>query len=78
MGQAQRSGRWVRTLAALRDRPHQWANVGPAHRSTVALILKGQLGGAVPGEFEVTSRACGRADGKVDIYARYVGGEVSA
>ena len=35
-------------------------------------IRKGRYSGAAAGEFEVTSRKT--ADGKFDIYARYVGG----
>ena len=64
-------GRWYRALDTLRQHPGVWANIGAADRSVGSLISAGRLGGAHPGEFEVTTRI--RDDGKCDIYARFVG-----
>lgn len=71
-----RAGKWVRICAELRvgakTRPGEWARIYTSGNTAFATMLKqGKLGDAVPGEFEALSRR--NADGKYDIYARFVG-----
>lgn len=68
-----RMGKWAKICAELRTKPGHWAKVHSSSNTAFATMLKrGDLGDAQPGEFEATCRRT--ADGRYDIYARYVGG----
>ena len=69
-----KSRKWTTIFHQLRKRPGEWALVDSTTTTTTATQIKhGALGGAKPGEFEATSRK--NTAGKLDIYARYVGGD---
>lgn len=68
---------WQTVFAALRQRPGTWALVEEgANAGTGSLIKNGRYSGTEAGEFDAVVRS--RPDGKFDVYARYVGGEVSS
>lgn len=72
---AKRSSGWGKFVArALREKPGQWANIGARSRSCAHMI---RHGGSAPfqpaGSFEAVTRT--RDDGKVDVYARYIGSD---
>lgn len=66
-----RGGKWTVILAALRERPGQWARVATSSNTGMATLLRqGKLGDAQPGEFEAVARV--DELGAFDIYARYI------
>ncbi len=66
-------------LDALRQHPGQWAKYPDPQptRTACGTIKNGKAYGAQPGEFEAKTSAAGATNGRVFIYARYVG-EVDA
>ena len=70
--QSSNGGAWAGVAEKLRDRPGEWAFVGRVSPSTSTQIKRGLLRGFAPaGDFEAVTR--NQADGKADVYARYVG-----
>ena len=68
-----KGSKWTDIATALRANPGKWALVHHGAASVAANIRAGRLAGMSQGEFEAASRMT--ADGKADIYARFVGGE---
>ena len=68
-----KGSKWTDIATALRANPGKWALVHHGSVSMAANIRAGRLTGMSQGEFEAVSRKS--ADGKTDIYARFVGGE---
>ena len=68
-----KGSKWADIATTLRANPGKWALVHHGAASVAANIRDGRLTGMSQGEFEATSRKS--ADGKTDIYARFVGGE---
>lgn len=68
-----KGSKWADIATTLRANPGKWALVHHGAASMAANIRAGRLADMPRGEFEATSRKS--ADGKADIYARFVGGE---
>ena len=68
-----KESKWADIATALRANPGKWALVHHGAASMAANIRAGRLADMAQGEFDAVSRMT--ADGKADIYARYVGGE---